>query len=337
LGDQRSSKQTSAAKVFLETATRITDWDLQIDEGNLEQLVNRNAAGIKRLSLSSSMGSLITIFEKSDSRVPQLLVRLSNLEHLRIVQATWSDDDQDINQIVDSVFESPFSTLRSLRSLDLHFHGNCAQEVTRELKFAALFPSLRRLVISINSREPYDTHANETFTFLHLEHLELKGIDADGIGSFFSCLELPSIVEIHFNSIVDRAFESLDLEEELVDHLDRFNHTLRKIKISKTADLSTVLSQTLSQSLEASLELDFFTLLGMDPAILDDTDELDSDSEDTSSSSGLLADPFYEKSEELLNWAKDEALRLRGRDLQRGKDLVQALKSVEDLKKWSEA
>ncbi|GAA5987928.1 hypothetical protein JCM5350_006777 [Sporobolomyces pararoseus] len=330
-------KQIRARNVFLSTAEKITRWGVEINEDSLEVLVDANTSRIRSLSISSPSSHRISIFDSPSSRFASILAKLPNLETLGIHQHSWDVNGQTMKQIVDPVFEVPFSFANTLRSLELNFSGNCDDPLSKELRFASRFPSLRRLILNVNGHDFWENGDEDIYSFPTLEYLEIKGLQYNSLGAFFNKVELLSIVEIHFVSLSIDPYTWPALDE-LTDPLNLLPVSLARVRISRTSGFNS------------SLPLDFAEGFGIGPLKLDvetlckmglvEVEEVDSDSPEAVEYSWLKSvcgDPFHSKSEEILKWAIQRVEEMKHSDLRGGKEMMKALKAVDDLKRWAES
>ncbi|GAA5989465.1 hypothetical protein JCM5350_005928 [Sporobolomyces pararoseus] len=336
VGVDEFDEELRARKAFLELADKIEDWDVQIGVEKFETIANVNPAGIKRLHLSSPC-----LFSPK-SRFPSLLAKLPNLQSLKIRQKVMSsdDDDDDIDYLDESHFQIPFQFANSLRSLDFHYSNDEYDEedtITVDLKFASLFPLLEKLVLNANDRNPWETHGKNTFKFPHLRHLEIKGLHIECLHYLLDDLDIPRIEEIHFNYLSSDSYQSSQAKFHLTLPLHHYQSTLRKVKISNSLydeELDSLLPAIFSETLPSViLELDSPTRLALNPISLDEYRNDCIPSVDVPVSS---ADPFYEETTELLDWARSKAELWRDGDLKMGRELTKASRLVKDMKEWLE-
>ncbi|GAA5967994.1 hypothetical protein JCM3765_005570 [Sporobolomyces pararoseus] len=328
-------KKIRARSIFLETAARISKWGVEINQDSLQVLVDANTSGIRNLSISSPNTNNTSIFDTQSSRFPSILAKLPNLETLEIHQRSWNRDGHLRQQIVDSVFEVPFSFSYSLRSLELDFAGDCAGNLSKELQFASLFPALHRFILHVNGHDFWNDDDEDIHAFPSLKYLEIKGLQYTSLDSFFHSVELPYIAEIHFVALEIDSHTWPDLDE-LMHPLSLLSQSLVRVKISKTSGFDSTLPLEFARfGISADLDLDFETLCKMHS--FEEEEEPESLSEIESSFVSLYGDPFHARSEEVLTWAIKRVEEMKHSDLRGGKELMEALKAVEDLKNWAES
>ncbi|GAA5989462.1 hypothetical protein JCM5350_005927 [Sporobolomyces pararoseus] len=338
-----------AKKTLLGLAMQITDWSIELQPDNLELLLNENLSGIQHLALSSDLNADHGILDSPHSRYPSILARLPNLRSLTIHQSDTFDDNI-VTSIDDSVFETPFSFVHSLRSLELELLVELDM-IKTDVKFATLFPSLRRLVLNFQDRGSWWKAEDESFSLPSLEYFEIKNIKLRCISRLLNDLELPSIVEVHLRTVsVKRGEgEAEDEEDEENPPLKPISFlnlgTLRLIKVSTTKNLNRSIISHLSHP-SIRLELDFETRLQLDTSCFDIRPSSSSMnslvpqplSPFPSPSSSLVEseDPFYEETDRLLGWARAKAESMKSRDLSGSKELLKALKNFKEYVDWSE-
>ncbi|GAA5952175.1 hypothetical protein JCM3765_005215 [Sporobolomyces pararoseus] len=334
-----SKRQLQTRNAFLELAHKVEDWDLEVEAEEFETIINVNPSKIKRLNLSSP-----DLFS-SDSRFPSILAKLPSLDTLKLHhQDMETFDPIPIGHLDESFFEIPYQFANTLRSLELHFSGDWNdydQTVTIDLKFASHFPLLENLVVNANARSPWETSGKNTFDFPRLRYLEIKGLAIECIDYVFIDLKAPKIEEIHFNCLESSFYKSHQAKDQLVEPLERFEPTLCKVKISNSLDpLDSLLPAIFAKFLPSvTLELDSPTLLALDPISLDEYREKSLPKKNWRPPPAIplsAADPFYEETNELLNWARSKAELWKDEDLKMGKELRKALQLVKDMKEWLE-
>jgi len=193
---QRKQNRT----VFAQLAAQVSDLDLQVEAGQLEALLSYNFDGIKTLKVSSRFPKQPPVLQSPDSKFPSVLAECSQLKTLIIGQIGDDDEldpeeDDEIDPIHESFLELPYSFAPTLRSLTLDFPYSCYPTPFSEFRFAALFPSLAHLSITLRSLD-LPTQANK---------IVLPSLTKLEIGSFYSIiaitalsksLEIPSITTV---------------------------------------------------------------------------------------------------------------------------------------------
>ncbi|GAA6016320.1 hypothetical protein JCM11491_006814 [Sporobolomyces phaffii] len=352
-------QQTLARKTLLGLVHKITDWRVELDQDDFDALVAANPAGVHHLELSSPDIDGFPIFGSSDSRFPSILARLSNLRTLVINSFDYAvdDDDGEATSIVKSVLKVPFSFVHSLRSLHLDVACDGYSNAVNDLAFAALFPCLNSLTLDLSTRQ---CEFNQTFILPKLEHLELRDTYIRAIDSVFISLELPSIREIHFNGIRRANRCNLSRAQTFVACFEPFRATLQAVTVSHTSYLSLAIPTLFHDALpNVTFQLDFESHLDFQSHLDSDLDSTMFLNATTRSVAALgsrdpspadptqsapepsppfpfLADPIYEKTSELLEWAREQAELTKGRDFAGGKELLGAMETIEELKLWKE-
>ncbi|GAA5996436.1 hypothetical protein JCM5350_007980 [Sporobolomyces pararoseus] len=313
----------------------IVDWDLNLEgAGNFRAIAAVKSEAIRHLRLSSS--KLFT----SKSRFPSILATLPNLQSLNLKQVVYSYSGQVIDLASNLVLEILFKFANSLLSLELNFQGDPDRKIVTDLHFASRFPSLRRLVLSANgdlSREEDD----KFLVFGSLEYLEVKELKPDQASLFFENVELPVILEVHLNDLKMASCDTDLIVHFLMTSLEPYESSLRVIRLSRCMGFDSTLPSIISKALPSViLELDIDTLLALKLVHrrLATTDDFPSSSPSSTSSSvpTPFMNPFFEKTNDVLDWARSKAEFWKNGDLKMGKDLMKALQRVEEMKDWLE-
>ncbi|GAA5972938.1 hypothetical protein JCM3765_001880 [Sporobolomyces pararoseus] len=339
-----NSSHIRARQAFLEMAKQITDWAIELPDWEAVNFLSASPSSVQRLDLSSGPSHDFSILDSDNSGFRSILSRLPNLLSLNVLQGRPKNPPDAFTPVSDSVLKTTFPFANSLRSLTFESLRDDQGTIHRDIRLATLFPSLRTLVISFETRGSWQVGDDQIFTLPRLEYLEIKSIEPQDVSPFLHSLILPSINEIHFDSIeihppdlpVIYAWE----EKRRSRPLNFSGDTLRIVRISDTYDFEPRIIDFLLFP-PVKLVLDSRTRLAFKPTqIYDSTSELpyfaQRQRQIYSTCAPSFEDPIYERTDQLLKWARERAEKLKYRDVDEGRELLEALRVVEELKEWSE-
>ncbi|GAA5828395.1 hypothetical protein JCM5353_005059 [Sporobolomyces roseus] len=335
--------------VFAQLVAQVNHLDLQLDAKLLDGILSRNLGGIKGLKISSKFPPIL---QSPDSQFPAVLAKCSNLEFLSIGQNDDEEEEEEdadeTETIHDSFLEIPYLFIHTLRSLTLNFPHSFYSTPFSELQFAALFPSLDHLSITLRS---LSLPTLETKILLpSLTTLKLGTYSLVSITALLKSLEAPSISTLHAVT---------------PDYHQLFSPTTEVAK-SQAEEAATALNayqSTLNNLTLVSLPVDppravhrLFTLLGGSVAIHYNSKPLNEESRKLStcqstdqqvgSTPSVRSPPpvehyspstlVYKDSMRILDWAVGYVRKTKGKDKIGAKQLLGCLKPVEEFMEWME-
>ena len=338
--------------LLLKLSNRLTDLDVAIDATQLELLVGSNPGGFRKLGITSSWRRQRSILGSSNTKFPAVLAQCPNLETLSLGQLDTGDsdneedDDDDVDPIHDSVLEVPYSFADNLRSLTLNFPHSSFPTSINELRFAALFPSLLHLSISI--RTPLDP-PQPKIVLPSLTTLEVRHIyKSHCITALLHSLEMPSLSALRLITYSGRDLFSpvpatAKMQGEAVaDSLTSYRPTLATLNlVTNSIQPPPRELYRLFTRLEGSVAIIYNSKhIHEQSRRLSSVQSRQCSSDNTQVNSTPRTDRFSasalasEESSRVLKWATDYVERTKGTDKTGARELYEALKPVEHLMEW---
>ena len=340
--------------VFAQLAGQVHDLDLHLDARQLDALLSYNFDGIQTLKLSTKYPDQRPILQSPDSQFPAVLAKCSNLETLTIGQGDLDDEasleeDDEIDPIHESFLEIPYSFTDTLRSLTLDFPHSSFPTPFTELRFAALFPSLDHLNITLRSLS-LPTQVNK---------IVLPSLIKLEIGSFYSIIAITALSK----SLDMPSISTIRTVTPVYNSLFSPSHETAKSQAEAAATALNTYHSTLQNLSFASYLVDpprgvhrLFTLLGGSVAIDYNSKPLHEESRKLSARQSIdqqgqptrtVRTPpslerysrstlVYDESMRILDWATNYAQKTKGKDKFGAKQLLGCLKPVEEFMEWME-
>ncbi|GAA5828407.1 hypothetical protein JCM5353_005064 [Sporobolomyces roseus] len=349
-------KGQRARQILLQTASRITEWDIKLIRRDAELFLSQNYAGIESLILRTDDDYGLPILESADSKFPLLLSKCTNLRQLSIIQ-THDDDEPSFGPVVDSVLTTSFPFAATLRSLSLDLERYGEGTTSNELEFPTLFPFLEVLKITLRSND-LDQIRTKSFILPRLLDLEVMHCPFSHMHVLIESLLLPNIRTIQLESVDTSDFgvtqdEVLDEIRKLEIELGASASTLRLLhlifdihvlqecitvlkamkfeaaifvnsKLINTSKTTNIRPRVARQSFYSGFDSDYDN----DCGLLDYDEPLEGKVEKDG------VDEVSDPTEALLNWASERITRCRDVDGAGSKEIRRVLDPVNDLRKW---
>ncbi|GAA5828400.1 hypothetical protein JCM5353_005060 [Sporobolomyces roseus] len=312
---------------LLKLASQVKEWDVSLSVEQLEILLQCNLQGFDTLRVVAKSQDRFSILQGPDTAILNLIAQCSNLKFLTLVEdyqyrGDESDDEESDDPVHEAVLDIPYSFAPSLVSLFLQLDYQPYQPTVNELRFIALFPSLRHLSLTSG----WGADENNELDLISLPHLTTLDISCPfGISDGLDVLEklvLPSISSLHIKAI-KCAVEDGDVDA-LAKLLRRWNvPKLRTLGYDSLTPLYGHEVATLQTATGSPL------LVWHQPKTL-----LQGVRGPTLPRTGIF-DTSFDQTDRILDWTSSYAKRLReSKDEKATKELLASMKELEERMEW---